>query len=59
MSEHRFVGSAIINGKRERVAFNAEIHGDVGCRAGYEHIFERWCYDHGYWEPELIDWYLA
>lgn len=59
MTEYRLVGSAIVDGKRERVAFNVGISGEVGSRAGYEHIFERRCYDAGYFEPDLVDWFLA
>lgn len=59
MTEYRLVGSAIVDGKRERVAFNVQIGGDVGSRKGWEEIFKRRCLDAEYWEPDLVDWFLA
>lgn len=57
MTEYRLVGSAIIEGVRQRIWFHTKDGGPSW--SALEAIFSIKCGERGYDDPVLIDWYPA
>ena len=59
MSEYRLVGSAMVDGKRERVVVHREVSGVTPGNAEMDRLFGYYCDQRGYRDPVLIEFYLA